>query len=58
MALSPALQKLVEAGANKYSDHEEDYDWFDDSDLPRKVKIRLEVELYPGERRRITIKAD
>lgn len=58
MPLSPALQKLVEAGASKYSNREEDYDCFDDSDLPRKVKIRLEVELYPGERRRITIKAE
>jgi len=54
MALSPALQKLVEKGARKSRCGEASDDG-DDFDLVPPVKIKFEIELFPGETRTITI---
>ncbi len=57
MPLSPALQKLVEDGAKKFSSGAPT-DCADDFDLTPPVKIKFEIELFPGETRTITIKAE
>ncbi len=57
MPLSPALQKLIEKGANKFSSRVTT-DCADDFDFVPPARIKFEIDLYPGETRTITIKSE
>ena len=57
MPLSPKIQKLLDDNAKKYSSGAST-DCADDFDLVPPVRIKFEIEVFPGETRTITIKAE